>query len=161
MVLSWLCHGVQWRWKELGTLWKPLTGHCYNKLMTVFFIALGFIPKLSPTAIKDSFLPILLKNQHCLGWEGAYSKIFNSKGTGSRLLLLEIFICRNCSSVGCLKWLVCNSTIGFGSIKSYVTLLSSFSIAVISGLRTLMKLKVSTFFLFERTLACYHCIKLS
>ena len=40
-------------------------------------------------------------------------------------------------------------------------ILSPFSIAVISGLRTLMKLKVCTFFLFGRTLACYYCIKLS
>ena len=39
--------------------------------------------------------------------------------------------------------------------------MSSFSIAVISGLRTLMKLKVCMFFLFGRTLACYHCNKLS
>ena len=30
----------------------------------------------------------------------------------------HISTCRNCSSVGCLKC-VCNSTIGFGSIKSY------------------------------------------
>ena len=55
------------------------------------------------------------------GYGGLRGKERNSKRTDDKFLLLEISISRKCSSVKCQN--VCNSTIGFGSIKSCIPII--------------------------------------
>ena len=99
--LSIITHGIKNNVRtEVNTskIVREWKGHLLNQPLKcrqcIFYISLDFWRRWLPNRPLQSFKQFFSAKDYIIS---------NSKWTDSKLLLLEISICRNCPSVGCLK----------------------------------------------------------